>query len=195
MARKYQLRNGATVEVAPGQDMQHSVGVVYDGRVEYLLYPPTEEGETKPLPKGGVLGEGFDAIAMDDPIDLKALFLHSTPGIEPLRVGRVSSDLLDAIRYAAGFTDSMQQGEIDLMSTNQNAFTTIEYYHGSPCEQMSDDQIFGYVRNIDAKLKELNGLGDGKAVTAHTVRLETEKEGLLRVVDARYEKNDTDSGE
>jgi hypothetical protein len=190
MARRYKLRNGATVEVAPGQEQRHSVGVVYDGRIEYLLYPPCEVGEVRGLPRGGVLGEGFDAIAMDDPID------HDNPfsGMDSLRVGRCSDSLLDALRYAAGFTNSTQLGDIDLMATNQNAFTTIEYYHGSPCEQMSDDQIFGYVRQIDAKLKELGGLGDGKAVTAHTVRLETEKEGLLRVVDTRYE-NTADTSE
>lgn len=180
MAKQFRLRNGAVVEVAPGQDMHHSVGVVYDGRVEYLLYPPREAGEAQGLPKGGVLGEGFDAIAMDNPI-----MLDTDLGAETL-----GSDLLDALRYAAGFTTTTQQGEIDLMATNQNAFTTIEYYHGSDVNNMSDDQIFGYVRNIDAKLKELTGLGDGKAVVTHRTRLETEKEGLLRVVDARYEDAD-----
>jgi len=181
MAKRFKLRNGAVVEVAPGQDMRHSVGVVYDGRVEYLLYPPYEKDQVKPLPKGGVLGEGFDALAWDEPLDFAPqVFLD-------IDVDRAnSSHLLDALRYAAGFIDTTQQGEIDLMATNKNAFSTIEYYHGTPVDQMSDDQIFGYVRNIDAKLKELGGLGDGKAVTAHTVRLETEKEGLLRVVDDRY---------
>lgn len=187
MARKYLLRNGATVEVAPGQDYRHTVGVIYEGRILHLLYPPFEEGEVKELPKGGILGEEFDAIALDSPIDYGEF--------ESLRIGRVSTDLLDALRYAAGFANSTQLGDIDLMATNENAFTVIEYYHGSPVTQMSDDQIFGYVRNIDAKLKELGGLGDGKAVTAHTVRLETEKEGLLRVVDARYEADAADSSE
>lgn len=187
MAKAFKLRNGATVEVAPGQDGRHSVGVVYNGRIEYLLYPPGEEGELKGLPRGGILGEGFDAIAMDDlfggspicsPEVLEQGIIWSSPE---------DNSLLDALRYAAGFTNTTQLGDIDLMATNENAFQTVEYYHGTPVGQMSDDQIFNYVRNIDAKLKELGGLGDGKAVSAHTVRLETEKEGLLRVVDARYE--------
>jgi hypothetical protein len=189
MARKYKLRNGAIVEVAPGQDLRHSVGVVYDGRIEYLLYPPHDEGCNRGLPKGGVLGEDFDAIAMDEPLDpFSDMIIHC--GSVPAGTV-VKTDLLDALRYAAGFANSTQQGEIDLMANNQPAFTTIEYYHNTDVGGMSDDQIFSYVRNIDAKLKELTGLGDGKAVTAHRVRLETEKEGLLRVVDTRYEEEDT----
>ena len=177
MARKYKLRNGDVVEVAPGQEYKHSVGVVHEGKVIYLLYPPVEEGCINGLPRGGVYGEAFDAVAMDDPID------HHDPFGEFPR--EQHSDLLDALRYAAGFINDTKNGEIDLMNTNEPAFRTAEYYHNTDVTALSDDQIFTYVKNIDAKLKELAGL-EGAAADAHTARLNAERTNLLRVVDARY---------
>lgn len=178
--RRYKLRNGVVVEVVPGQDRRHAVGVVYEGRIETLLYPPYEEWEDKPLPKGGVLGEAFDAVYLMPEDE----FWEEYP-----RGEEQATNLLDALRYAAGFATTTQLGAIDLMATNENAFTTINFYHGAPVDNLSDDQVFGFVRNIDAKLKELAGLGDGKAVTAHRERLEAEKEGLLATVDSRYEED------
>jgi hypothetical protein len=161
---QYTLRNGEVVEVDVGMSDRTSTAIWHNGIIQHLLNPETPEGMIT-YPVGGVLGRDFDVIAV-----------HGTEydDLFDLRIGRHNLNL--------------KNGEIDLMNTNKPAFQTIEYYHNTDVGNMSDDQIFGYVRNIDAKLKELVGLGDGKAVTAHRVRLETEKEGLLRVVDARYEK-------
>jgi len=164
----YTLRSGEVVGVDEGMGDKHTAAIWHNGVIQYLLKPETPEGMIV-YPVGGVLGNAFDVIAV-----------HTDQ---------------DGISFGPiGTLNTMQQGEIDLMANNQPAFTTIEYYHNTDTGNMSDDQLFGYVRNIDAKLKELAGLGDGKAVTAHRVRLETEKEGLLRVVDARYEK-DADTSE
>lgn len=168
---QYTLRNGDVVAVSEDENYSDTVGIIHNGVVQYLIKPATPEGMIC-YPVGGVLGNDFDVIAV-----------HSTDydnydGLLALRVGRHNLNL--------------NAGEIDLMNPNKSAFTTIEYYHGTDTTGMSDDQIFGYVRNIDAKLKDLSSLGDGKAVTAHRVRLETEKEGLLRVVDARHESDDSE---
>jgi hypothetical protein len=148
-----------------------AAAIWHDGIIQYLIKPETPEGMIC-YPVGGVLGRDFDVIDVHTDYD----------GMFDLRIGRI------------GNFNRNENGEIDLMANNQPAFTTVEYYHNTDVGNMSDDQIFGYVRNIDAKLKELGGLGDGNAVTAHRVRLETEKEGLLRVVDARYE-TDADTSE
>lgn len=178
MARRYKLRNGDIVEVAPGQDLEDTVGVVHDGLIKYLIKPDYQPGAMRELPKGGVYGEGFDAVAYDDPIDYEFNpFMHIAPP--------ANDHLLDAIRYAAGFATPTQQGEVDLMNINEPAFTTKEYYHNTDVNTLSDDQIFQTVKNIDAKLKELGTL-EGAAVDAHTDRLTEERTNLLRVVDARY---------
>lgn len=188
MAHKYKLRNGAIVEVAPGQDLEHSVGIIHEGQVKFLIKPQHNRDEIIPLPVGGVLGTDFDVVEHLHGISADYIFVD---GLTEVRTKlHTDPDLLDALRYAAATFTTTQQGEIDLMNTSQPAFTTIEYYHNTDVGNMSDDQLFSYVRSIDAKLKELVGLGDGRAVTAHRVRLETEKEGLLRVVDARYDTED-----
>ncbi len=164
---QYTLRNGDVVGVDEGLGDRMTAAIWHNGVIQYLLKPVTPEGMIC-YPVGGVLGNDFDVIAVHTGQDGMFDPLTGHP--------------------------NLNAGEIDLMNPNKSAFTTIEYYHGTDTTGMSDDQIFGYVRNIDAKLKDLSSLGDGKAVTAHRVRLETEKEGLLRVVDARHE-NDADTSE
>ena len=158
----YTLRNGDVVEVDLSNSDETATAIWHNGVIKYLLNPSTPEGMVC-YPVGGVLGNDFDVIAVH---------------------GIGYEDMFDPLTG----TNLNENGEIDLMNPNKTAFSTIEYYHGADTGALSDEQIFSYIRNIDAKLKDLTGLGDGDAVTAHTVRLETEKTGLLRVVDARYAK-------
>jgi hypothetical protein len=71
-------------------------------------------------------------------------------------------------------------------ATPTKAIETITYVYGQPAKDVSDDQIFTHISNLEAQIKTLNAIENKpKKLVAQVASLQAEIDALVALVDAR----------
>ena len=133
---------------------------------------------------GGVMGPYADAVAIVATNERLKNLLDQYEARMSGRPEAARDEVQDLYRYIPNSLTNDK--EITMSHENEDGFKSIDYFNGYPIADLSDKAIFDTIAREQDKLKELEKLPEGAAVSAHRKRLQSGIDKLIAAVNARY---------